>query len=131
MALAVNSTTIGDIPFNSLKPSHIQAWIKTMQDKPLEASTIHTRFVNVRGVIRAAVQDRVIAHDVTSNAKLPRRRKASAAMTIPTPPEVGSLLQHADPHFVAFVGLCAFGGLRLGEAAALQVGDVDFLKRGD
>lgn len=33
------------------------------------------------------------------------------------------------PHFVAFIGLCAFGGLRLGEAAALEVGDVDFLKR--
>ena len=100
-----------------------------MQDKPLQASTIHTRFVNVRGVIRAAMQDRMLAHDVTANAKLPRRRKASAAMSIPTPSEVGNLLHQEDSQFVAFIGLCALGGLRLGEAAALQVGDVDFLKR--
>lgn len=30
---------------------------------------------------------------------------------------------------VAFVGLCAFAGLRLGETAALRVEDVDFLRR--
>lgn len=71
----------------------------------------------------------MLAHDVTANTKLPRQRKASAAMSIPTPAEVGKLLGGADSQFVAFIGLCAFGGLRLGEAAALQVGDVDFLKR--
>ncbi|MGR7025463.1 tyrosine-type recombinase/integrase [Geodermatophilus sp. URMC 62] len=31
--------------------------------------------------------------------------------------------------FRAFVGLCGFAGLRLGEAAAVRVGDVDFLRR--
>lgn len=129
MSLAVNSATFRDVPFNNLKPSHVQTWIKYIQDKPLQPSTIHTRFVNVRGVIRAAVRDRLITSDVTVNAKLPRQRKASASMAIPTPAEVGRLLQQADSHFVAFIGLCAFGGMRLGEAAALQVGDVDFLRR--
>jgi integrase len=129
MDLAVNSVPFGDVSFSDLRPSHVQPWIKSMQDKPLQASTIHTRFVNVRGVVRAAVRDRLVAHDVTVNAKLPRQRKASGAMSIPTPVEVGKLLRGADAHVAAFVGLCAFGGLRLGEAAALQVGDVDFLKR--
>ena len=129
MDLAVNSVTFGNIAFSDLRPSHVQSWIKSMQDKPLQASTIHTRFVNVRGVVRAAVRDRLLAHDVTATAKLPRQRKAAAAMSIPIPAEVGTLLREADTKFVAFIGLCAFGGLRLGEAAALQVGDVDFLKR--
>ena len=129
MDLAVNSVTFGGIAFADLRPSHVQAWVKAMQDKPLEPSTINTRFVNVRCVIRAALGDRLLAHDVTAKVKLPRQRKASAAMTIPSPAEVGTLLREAEPQFAAFVGLCAFGGLRLGEAAALQVGDVDFLKR--
>jgi integrase len=30
---------------------------------------------------------------------------------------------------MAFIALCAFGGLRLGEAAALKVSDVDFLRK--
>jgi integrase len=50
-------------------------------------------------------------------------------MSIPTPPQVGALLAAADDRFAALIALCAFGGLRLGEAAALQVGDVDFLRR--
>jgi integrase len=127
MDLAANSVTFGDNAFGDLKPSHIQAWIKAMQDKPLAASTIRTRFMNVRGVIRAAVRDRMLAHDVTDNVKLPRQRRASAAMEIPSPAEVGQLLEKADSDFAAFVALCAFGGLRLGEAAALRVSDVDFL----
>jgi integrase len=129
MDLAVHSATFGAIPFADLRSSHVQSWIKTMQNKPLQASTIHTRLVNVRGVVRAAVRDRLLSQDVNATIKLPRQRKASAAMSIPAPDEVGKLLRKADSRFVAFIGLCAFGGLRLGEAAVLQVGDVDFLKR--
>lgn len=55
-----------------------------MQDKPLKPSTIRTRFVNVRSVVRAAVRDRVLAHDVTVNVRTPRQRKAEATMSIPT-----------------------------------------------
>jgi integrase len=46
-----------------------------------------------------------------------------------TPQQVGALCNAAPPRWLAFVALCAFAGLRLGEAAALQVGDVDFLRR--
>lgn len=35
----------------------------------------------------------------------------------------------AAPGLQAFVALAAFAGLRLGEAAALQLGDIDFLRR--
>lgn len=129
MDLAANSVTFSDIGFADLRPSHVETWVKAMQDKPLQPSTIHTRFVNVRGVIRAAVRDRVLAHDVTANVKLPRQRKAEAAMAIPTPAEVGQLMTAADERFTAFVALCAFAGLRLGEAAALQISDIDFLRR--
>ena len=95
----------------------------------MEPGTIRTRFTNVRGVIRAALQDRLLPHDVTAAIKLPRQRKASAAQAIPSPEEVGELISACDAHFVAFVSLCAFAGLRLGEAAALRASDIDFLKR--
>lgn len=129
MDLAARSATFRDIAFGDLRPSHIEEWVKDMKDRPLEHSTIKTRFVNVRGVIRAAVRERVLAHDVTANIKLPRQRKADAAMAIPTPAEVGQLLQVKDSRARTFIALCAFAGLRLGEAAGLQVGDIDFLRR--
>jgi len=38
-------------------------------------------------------------------------------------------MEAADPWFRPFIGLCAFAGLRLGEAAATQPEDIDFLRR--
>lgn len=38
-------------------------------------------------------------------------------------------LAEAPASFHAFVAVCAFAGLRLGEAAGLQLGDVDFVRR--
>ena len=50
-------------------------------------------------------------------------------MTLPTSAQVGSVMTAADAPYRAFVALGAFAGLRLGEAAGLQVGDIDFLRR--
>jgi len=133
MNLAANSVTFGSVELERIRPSHLQAWVKAMQDKPLEASTIRTRFNNVRAVIRAAVADRAIPFDVTINVGLPRVQKPEGAnddgLTIPEASEVGALLRRAEDKFAAFIGLCAFGGLRLGEAAALKVSDVDFIRK--
>ena len=96
--------------------SHIETWVKSMSAK-WAPTTIKTRFVIVRSVFRAAVADRVIASD-------------------PTVEQVAKLLAHADSNrvsarhgFRAYVALCAFAGLRKGEAAGVQVGDIDFSLR--
>ena len=129
MDLAANSVTFGDVAFSDLKPSHIRAWVKLMQDKPLEASTIRTRFVNVRGVIRAAVRDRMLPRDPAEAVKLPRTRRTAAAMVIPSPADVRALMDASEPDFAALVAVCAFAGLRPpGEVAALRVSDVDFIR---
>lgn len=135
MSLAVRSATFADMDLRAIRPTHIEAWVKSMtvvspaRSAPLAPGTIKTRFVNVRSVFRAAIRDEMIATDPTARVRLPRQRKREAAMSIPTPETVRRLLEAADPRFRAFVGLCAFAGLRLGEAAALQVADVDFLRR--
>jgi integrase len=126
---AIDSVTFGDVQLDRLRPSHIQAWIRSMSDKPLAPNTIRSRFNHVRAVVRAAVADRAIPFDVTANATLPRARRAEAAMVIPTTAEVGDALHHAPERFAAFVALCAFGGLRLGEAGGLRVSDIGFMRR--
>jgi integrase len=135
MTLATRSTTFRDVDLRRIRQSHIEAWVKSMtvatneRKRPLAPATIKTRFVNVRTVFRAAVRDGMIGADPTVRVRLPRQRKREAAMEIPSPDVVRQILEAADPRFRAFVALCAFAGLRLGEAAALQVGDVDFLRR--
>lgn len=127
--MVVNSVPFGDVQLDRLRPSNIQAWVKTMVDKPLAPNTIRSRVNHVRAIIRAAVADRAIPFDVTATVTLPRARKAEAAMTIPTTAEVGGLLHYAPDEFTAFVAVCAFGGLRLGEGGGLRVSDIDFMRR--
>ena len=129
MSLAARSTTFADVHMRSLRRSHLEHWVKSMVSRGLAPGTVHTRTNNVRAVLRGAVADRVIPRDPSEGIALPRRRRAAAAMTLPTPAQVGAILEAADGPFRAFVGLCGFAGLRLGEAAAVRVGDVDFLRR--
>jgi integrase len=129
MDLAAGSVTFGDVPLGKVRRSHVESWVKTMSSRGLAPGTIHTRTNNVRSVLRGAVADRVIPTDPSEGVALPRRRRSAAAMTIPTSGEIGKLLAAADRPFRAFIGLGAFAGLRLGEAAGVQVGDVDFLRR--
>ncbi len=129
MNLAAGSVTFGDLPLNRILKSHIEAWVKAMTLKPLAPGTIKTRFTNVRSVFRAAVSDRLIAVDPCAGVALPAKRRAEAAMALPTPQQVGALLEAAESDFAPFLALAAFAGLRLGEAAAVQVGDVEFLRR--
>lgn len=128
MSLAVRSATFSDIELRKIRTTHVEAWVKTMSTT-LAPGTTKTRFVNVRSVLRAAIRDKMIAADPTEGVRLPRQRKREASMTIPTPEEVKALLGAADERFTAFVAVAAFAGLRLGEIAALQVDDVEFLKR--
>ena len=128
MNLAAESVTFGRVRMSSLRASHVESWVKSMIDRGLAPGTIKTRFNNVRAVLRAAVRDRMIPSDPAIGVDLPRTRRAESSMQLPTVEQVGALLGSADDNFKAFIGLCAFAGLRLGEAAALQVGDIDFLR---
>lgn len=129
MDLALRSSGLGPRRIGEVSRSHIEAWIKRMSDQPLAPGTIKTRYNNIRSVFRAAVRDRLLVRDPSESVRLPRQRRADIAMMIPTIEDVGALLAAAEPRFRSFVALCAFAGLRLGEAAALQVGDIDFLRR--
>jgi integrase len=129
MDLAAGSVTFAEHPLRSVRRSHFEQWLKGMASRELAPGTIHTRVNNVRSVLRGAVADRVIPTDPSAGVTLPRRRRVASAMTIPTTSQVGLLLTYAEMPFRGFIGLCAFAGLRLGEAAGVQVGDIDFLRR--
>lgn len=129
MRLAARSVTFGQAQLRALRRSHIEQWVKTMTARGLAAGTIRTRYSNVRAVLRGAVRDRLIATDPSDGVRLPRGRRGEAAMELPTPEQVRALMRAVEPRYQAFVALGAFAGLRLGEAAALQVGDVNFLGR--
>lgn len=121
--------TFADVPLAQLRESHIQAWVKKMQSDGFAPNTIHTRMMPIRASLKAAVRDRRIAIDPSAGVVMPRRGRRENTMAVATSEQVGRLLTVTEPRMRAFIGVCAFGGLRLGEASGLKLEDVDFLRR--
>ena len=124
------------VPMNKLTAEHFQSWVKSMHDKKLAESTIRSRYAYPHMAMRAAVGT-VIQKDPSALAKrgsgvgirLPRPKRPEATVVIPTADEVAKLYRATSFYFKPFVAVCLFAGLRLGEAAGLQVGDINFLGR--
>jgi integrase len=125
---AAATVPFGSTPLASLRRSHVEQWIKTMSAR-LAPTTVRTRYNYVALCLRGAVSDRIITHSPADGVRLPKVRRAAVAMTIPSPQEVGTAIAVAPAPFRAYLAVCAFAGLRQGEANALQLRDVDFLRR--
>ena len=123
-----------DMQLGLIRRSHVEAWVKSMQtakthagqDSGLAPSTIKHYFSQVRTIFRAAVTDRRITSDPTAGVKLPRARRAQTSMVLPTIGQIRALLDVSGAELRLFISLCAFAGLRRGEALALKATDVDF-----
>lgn len=133
---AATSVTFGALPMGQIRATHVEQWVRELQRpgekrrKGLAPSTIQTRFNYVQGAFLAAVRDRVIAHNPCEGVKLPRKPRAGVTVAkVPTPEGVGRALGLAPDWFRVYVAVCAFAGLRLGEAAGLRVADIDFMRR--
>ncbi|MHB8274810.1 MAG: hypothetical protein ACYDC9_08610 [Dermatophilaceae bacterium] len=79
MNLAARSVPFSNLPLGRIRRSNVEQWVKAMVVADLAAGTIKTRFNNVRSVFRAAVRDRLIPHDPSEGAAIPRQRRREAA----------------------------------------------------
>jgi len=127
--LVRRKVTFGSVPMANLRASHIESWVSLMVAEGYAPNTIATRVFTVRAVLKGAVRDRVIAVDPSAEVRLPRRRRREHAMEIPTAEQIARVYEASEPRMRLYIALCAFAGLRLGEASAIQISDVDFLRR--
>lgn len=128
VALAVSDFGYSALPIKNIKRSHVEQYISDALARGLAASTVRQRVTNLRSVFRAAVRDRVIAHDPSEGVRLPRTANGTT-LTIPTPQDVGALLDASRGQWHVAIALGAFAGLRLGEVLGLRVEDVDWTRR--
>ena len=114
------STAIGDVRF-----SDVQAWIAELS--PTRGAVIvQTAYSVFARILDDAVRDRMLSSNPARGVKLPKRSPRRNVYL--TAEQLHALADEAG-RYRSLVYLLGVGGLRWGEAAALRVSDIDFLRR--
>ena len=112
---------VGDI-----RHTGVQAWIAELSSKGLSASRVITIYSVLAGILDDAMRDRMLAANPARGVSLPRRtRRPNVYLTA----EQLRMLTVESGRYGSLILLLGVAGLRWGEAAALRVRDVNFLRR--
>jgi len=117
---------IGSRPLASIRPSDMQALVKTLS-ATLAPGTVRETYKVAGRMFSAAVDDRVLSASPCHRVTLPRDDRPE--VVIPTVEQITTLAAAVPSRYRALVVLLAGSGLRIGEALGLAVSDVDFLRR--
>lgn len=107
--------------------SGVKAWMVEMTDKGAKPTTVESAMEVLRGILQVAVDDKRLAENVARGHKLPARTEPPKVYL--SHEQVRELADAIDARYRTLVLFLAYAGLRFGEAAALSVQDVDFLRR--
>lgn len=124
--IALIKAEFGDLPLTAVKPSHVKRWTAKMQAEGRAQSYIYATYRRLAQVMGDAVQD-----DLLRKSPCSKRTAPAAGEQLPylaTTEQVWGLYDAFPAHLRPAVLLGAFVGLRVSEAAALRVQDVDFMR---
>jgi integrase len=108
-----------------IRYSEVQAWVSEMSRKRGPA-VVQTAYSVLARILDDAVRDRLLASNPARGVKLPKRPPRRNVYL--TAAQLDQLAIESG-RYRSLVLLLGVGGLRWGEAAALRVRDVDFLRR--
>jgi integrase len=115
----------GPMTLAEIKPSMVTAWVGTLKDDYKE-STVYALYRRLTHVLDDAVHDGLLARNPCSRRTAPP--VGHVEQFCPTTEQVWHLHDAMPGHLRVAVLLGAFAGLRVSEAAALRIDDVDFTR---
>lgn len=115
----------GSKPIAEIEYSAVQGWITELSGRR-KGTLVATAYSVLARILDDAVRDRRIAVNPARGVRLPARTKRK---NIYLTAEQLHALAAESGRYGSLVMLLGTAGLRWGEAAALRVGDIDFLKR--
>lgn len=116
----------GHLRMASIRQSDVQQWVYELSTK-LSPSTVRVTYQHARAVFRAAETDRIIGRSPCQRITLPAIEKPEV---VPLNTEtVLAVERHMPEHLRALITLMAGTGMRPGEATAVTLDRVDFLRR--
>ncbi|MEU8752002.1 tyrosine-type recombinase/integrase [Streptomyces chartreusis] len=114
---------LGDRELASLRPIAVTEWVGSMKTRGLSASRIRQAYRVLSQIMRAAVDNDMIAQTPCRGVRLPRMPQTEPHILTPT--EASRIVRSADKPHDLLVALLAYAGLRVGEAFALRRVDID------
>jgi integrase len=113
------------VPLADIRYSDAQAWVAELAARR-GPSIVRTAYSVLARILDDAVRDRMLASNPARGVKLPP--KAPQRHIYLTGEQLARLADESG-RYRSLVLMLGVGGLRWGEAAALRVGDVNFLRR--
>ncbi len=116
----------GTASLSGIAPDDVRAWVSELTAAGYASATVAKGYQLLSVVMRAAVNDGLIAVSPCRGVKLPRLERDEPRTL--TAEEVHRLADTIDPHHRVLILAAAFTGLRFGELAALRVANLDLLR---
>lgn len=119
-ALRPRGPRFGNVRLNAITTDQVEAWVTSLRKRGVGDSTIVASLGLLKSVLNHA---RIrVADGVSGPALKPARARALETH------EVARLTEAVDERYRALILTLAYRGLRIGEAVALRVGDIDLLR---
>lgn len=117
---------LGSKPLNQIKPSTVQAYIKTLE--PLAASYRRVIFTNLSSLLSAAVDDGMIVRNPCQAPSVRKPRLEQRKFVVWGPEQIMAMHDALAPRYAIVATIAGKLGLRQGEVFGLSPDDVDFLR---
>jgi integrase len=119
--------TFGSTPLALIQKKKIQAWIRSLEVRGLAPRTVREAYRILSGIMREAVEDRLIAESPCRRVGLPRIPRGERRYL--SPEQVEDLAAAMNEQYRALIYVGAYVGLRWGELGGLKRARLNMLKR--
>lgn len=120
------TAAFGPMQLSAVRPSHVKAWTAQLKADGFADSYVYALHSRLSQILGDAVHDGILARNPCSRRTSPGTGKQRPYVA--TTDQVWALHDAVPEHLRTAVLLGAFVGLRVAEAAALRVVDVDFMR---
>jgi len=121
--------TFADRPLGSIDRDLMREWIADIVKKGKAPKTIRQAFNLVNQTLECAVEDRLIATNPAAGMAKKLPRIVAHEMRFLTPADAATLEAEFDERYQLWLSTAVESGLRLGELSALQVSDLELMRR--
>ena len=114
----------GNWPVASITSAEVSSWVGSLIARGLAPSTATRALATLRSILAFAVADARVQHNVAASAQKPTSGRARRDGQALTSEELRALMEACKGRYRDVVPVLALAGLRWGELAGLQVGDL-------